>query len=52
MNLTTLKKHIDSYKQHLAKNPDKLAEALEERKERCEFYQGWTKERILTMTEE
>lgn len=52
MNLTILKKHIDSYKQHLAKNPEKLVEDLAERKERCDYYQGWTKERILAMTED
>lgn len=52
MNLVILKKHIDSYKKHLAKNPEKHTEDLTERKERCEFYQGWTKERILSMTED
>ena len=52
MSLAILKKHIDSYKQHLAKNKEKQAEDLAERKERCDYYQGWTKERILSMTEE
>lgn len=52
MNIPILKKHIDSYKDHLAKNPEKRIEDLTERKERCDYYQGWTKDRILTMTEE
>jgi len=52
LDLTLLKKHIDNYKQHLAKNPEKHAEDMAERKERCDYYKGWTKERILAMTEE
>ncbi|APG26160.1 hypothetical protein [Syntrophotalea acetylenica] len=52
MNITLLKQHIDSYKQELSKNPEQATEALVERKERCAYYQGWTRERILSMSEE
>lgn len=52
MNITLLKKHISAYKQNLAKDPEKHTKDLTERKERIAYYQTWTKERILSMTEE
>jgi len=52
LNLDLLKKHIDSYKQQLSKNPEQANDALDERKDRCSYYQGWSRERILTMSEE
>ena len=52
MNIDLLRKHIGRYTQNLAKNPEKQAEDLAERKERMDFYQSWTKERILSMSEE
>ena len=52
VNIDLLRKHIGRYTQNLAKNPEKQAEDLAERKERMDFYQSWTKERILSMSEE
>jgi hypothetical protein len=52
MDLVILKKHIENYKQHLSKNPDKYTEDMAERRSRCDFYQAWTKDRILQMSEE
>ena len=52
MNIALLKKHISVYKQSLAKDLEKHSRDLAERKERIAYYQSWTKERILSMTEE
>lgn len=52
MNIELLKKHIENYKQQLAQKPELAKEALDERKDRCEYYQGWTKDRILSMSED
>ncbi len=52
MNTALLKKHISAYKQKLAKDPDKHTADLVEREERIRYYQSWTKERLLAMTEE
>ncbi|MDP2863107.1 MAG: hypothetical protein Q8N95_09975 [Desulfobacterales bacterium] len=52
MDIALLKQYINVYKQNLAKDPEKHTKDLAERKERIAFYQSWTKERILSMTEE
>jgi len=52
LDTALLKKHIATYKQNLLKDPEKHTKDLAERKERIAFYQSWTKERLLAMTEE
>ncbi len=52
MNIALLKKHVSVYKQNLAKDPEKHTKDLAERKERIAYYKSWTKDRILSMTEE
>jgi len=52
VNIELLKKHIESYKNNLKKDPEKHINDLNERKERINFYQSWTKEKILSMTED
>ena len=52
MNIALLKKHIGTYKEKLSKDPDKHTADLLEREERIHYYQSWTKERLLSMTEE
>ena len=52
MNSALLKKHIGTYKEKLSKDPDKHTADLLEREERIHYYQSWTKERLLSMTEE
>lgn len=48
MNNTKLKNIIDNYKKHIENIQD--IEAINERKERMQYYKGWTKERIRNMT--
>jgi hypothetical protein len=52
LDIVLLKKQINIYKQNLEKDPDKHTRDLSERKERIDYYQSWTKDRILSMTEE
>lgn len=52
MNLALLQKHIAAYKKHLQDDREKHAQDLEERKQRTEYYQAWTRNRLLKMTEE
>jgi len=52
LDTALLKKHITTYKQNLLKDPEKHIKDLTERKERIAYYQSWTKERLLAMTEE
>lgn len=52
MDTALLNKHITTYKQNLLKDHEKHSKDLAERKERIAFYQSWTKERLLAMTEE
>lgn len=52
MNITLLKKHIENYKQQLTRNSEKATKALVERNDHFAHYQGWTRERILSMSEE
>lgn len=50
MNSTKLDKCISEYKKHISNITD--MEAINERKERMQYYQGWTEEKIENMTEE
>lgn len=50
MNEEKLDNSIKKYKKHISKIGD--IEAINERNERKEYYQAWTKERIKTMTED
>jgi len=52
VNIELLNKHIESYKKNLKKDPEKHINDLNERKERIDFYQSWTNEKILSMTED
>ena len=52
MNTTLLKKHINLYKDKQADNKEKSFNDMEERKVRISYYQGFTNEKILKMTEE
>jgi len=52
LDIALLKKHIGIYKQNLKKDPEKHASDLAERNERTAYFQSWTKERIISMTEE
>ena len=52
MNLPLLQKHISAYKNHLQKDREKHEQDLSERKQRTDYYQAWTKDRLLKMTEE
>lgn len=48
MNNQKLKDIIKEYKKHYSTLTD--IEAINERNERMQYYQGWTKERIKKMT--
>lgn len=50
MNRDILNKEIKKYKQHISNISD--MEAINERKERMEYYQSWNTERIQNMTED
>lgn len=52
MNKTILQKHIKNFLAKLKNEPEMLKEGQEERNERILYYQGWTKERMLKMSEE
>lgn len=52
MNIELLKKRIDTYKNNLKKDYEKHTKDLAERKDRIGYYQSWTKEKILSMTED
>jgi len=43
LNIDLLKQYIIVYKQNLAKDPEKNAKDLADRKERIAYYQSWTK---------
>ena len=51
MNISLLRNHIKSYLQLLREDKAKRDEALLERDERKAYYQAWTAERILSMSE-
>src|SRR5689334_15157385 len=50
MNLELLREHIARYRAKLAKNLQKSEEDLAERRQRSEFYRGWTAKRLEQMT--
>lgn len=52
MKQQLLQKHIQSFLSKLKSEPEKLKSDQSERDERILYYQSWTKERILKMTEE
>lgn len=52
MDSVLLRKQLRIYKQNLEKDPAKHASDLAERTERIAYYQSWTKDLILAMTEE
>jgi len=52
MNTTLLKKHIEAYMKQLGANSEETQADKKERRERMDFYQGWTAERMKNMTPE
>lgn len=52
MNKELLKKHIKNFLHNLKEEPDKLKGDMQERNDRISYYQKWTRDRILKMTEE
>ena len=52
MNQTKLTIAIEHLKCRHAENPESLQEAMEERKERIAFYQGFSTDKLLNMTED
>lgn len=52
MNIQLLKRHISSYLKWINDNRDKARQEQEERRELSIVYKAYTKERILSMTEE
>ena len=51
MDLDLLNKHIENYVTRLETEREKHLEEKKERTERIQFYQSWTKERLLKMDE-
>ena len=52
MNIPLLQKHIEAYKKHLQEDREKHEQDLSERKQRTDYYQAWTNDRLLKMTGE
>lgn len=52
MNLKLLQTHIDNYKTGLEKDLEKHERDLAERQERTDYYQSWTQDRMLKMSED
>ncbi len=52
MNKSLLSKHIESFLNRLKESPEKRKSDLRERQELTDYYQSYTKDRILSMTEE
>ena len=52
MNQIKLTTAIEHLKCRQLENPESLQEAMEERKERIAFYQGFSSDKLLTMTED
>ena len=52
MNKQLLQKHLKNFLIKLSKEPEKLKGDQQERNERVIYYQGWTKDKILKMSEE
>ncbi len=51
LNQKTLQTHITAYLQHMKNNAEQFRADAEQRKARAEFYQGWSKARMLKMDE-
>jgi len=52
MNISLLRDHIKSYLRKLEKDKTKHADDLAEREKRKTYYQAWTADRILNMTQD
>jgi len=52
MDKELLRKHIQKYRQKFKKDPEKYKKDFLERKERIDYYQSWTKEKISQMKED
>ncbi len=52
MDTNRLKKHIQAYLRQLATNSEQTQRDKKDRQERMEFYQGWSADRMKTMTPE
>ena len=52
MNQAKLLTAIDHFKFRQSQNPESLQEAMEERKARIAFYQSFSSDKLLTMTED
>lgn len=52
MDLKLLRDHLTKYVEHMKSDPEKFKKDLDERKERITYYQSWTADKILKMTEE
>lgn len=52
MDVELLRKHIKSYTERIKNLGEEQKQDIAERKERIEFYQSWTKERLLKIDEE
>lgn len=52
METVLLQKHISAYKKHLIEDREKHEQDLVERRQRTEYYRSWSKNRLLSMTEE
>ena len=52
MNNDLLKKHIDNFVSNVKKQPEKYTEDFKERLDLISYYQAFTKEKILSMSED
>ena len=52
MNKQILMKHIKDFLEDLKNSPEKFKEDIKERLELTEYYQGYTRDKIIRMTEE
>jgi hypothetical protein len=51
MDHTLLRQHLETYRDHILRNPALYASEAAERRRRCDYFQGWTRERLLAMGE-
>jgi len=52
MNVVLLREHIKEYRERLAAETESHRKDIEQRRERVAYYQSWSKDRLLSMTEE
>lgn len=52
MDTNLLQTHIKQYVSNLKSSPEKYKKELDERAQRANYYQGWTRERMLSMSQE